>query len=479
MRKGKKILLAVIGVAALGAIIYGSIYYSQQGIVTVQTGRVQRRDLVSRVTATGEIKPRNYINISANGMGRITEIHVKEGDRVKKGQLLCKLETIQPGAEVDAQQAALRTAHAEVEVATAAIKSIDENLRTATAGLERVKAERALARANFERARRLLADQLIAQQLFDQNKAQHEAADAAVAEAEARLSQVAAQREQAVAQRESARRRIDQFQASLTRAADILQKYYSVAPLDGVVTNLPVRVGETMVAGLPGFSSSLLMTIADMSLITAEVLVDETDIVSVKLDQRTEVSIDAVSGRTFAGRVIEIGNTAILRTSGRSTSQSLIASQEARDFKVVVALDRAPDEVRPGLSCTARITTATRRGVLTVPIQALTIRAPADLETRKKQSGVAAAADKAAPPAANTSDGKDEVQGVFIVAGRKSAFRKVATGVTGASEIEVLDGLQDGEEIITGSYKVLRTIRPETAVKIDNRAFRREEKEGK
>ncbi len=477
MKKGKKLLLAVLGAAVLGAIVYSSIYYSRQGVVTVQSGRVVRQDLVARVTASGEVKPRHYVTVGATGAGRITEILVKEGDRVRKGQLLAKVESVQPEAEVSAQQAALRTAQSDLVAATAAIKSMDENLRTVRAALDRAKADRERAFLNFQRAQQLWTDQLISKQEFDARKAEHDSASAAVTEAEARISQVEAQREQAAAQRESAARRIDQFQASLTRASDILQKYQMVAPIDGIVVNLPVRTGETVIF-MQNFATTPLMTIADMSLITAEVLVDETDIVNVKLGQRAAISIDAIPDRTFAGRVTEIGNAAILRSSGRAASQSFVATQEARDFKVVVALDNPPDPTRPGLSCTARITTAVRPRVLTIPIQALTIRTASDLEQPAGGKPDVAQAATAKTPDAVLGREHDEIQGVFVVTNNRAAFRKVITGVTGASDIEVLSGLNEGEEIITGSYKVLRTLRPGTVVKVDNRAPRRSQQEG-
>src|SRR5664280_724569 len=163
----------------------------------------------------------------------------------------------------------------------------------------------------------------------------------------------------------------------------IRDRHNSYAPLDGVVTNLPVRVGETVVPGIQSSASSLIMTIADMSLITAEVKVDETDIVNVKLNQTAEITIDAIPNKTFKGHVTEIGNTAILRSTGVAASQSAISSQEAKDFKVVIAMDDPPDEVRPGLSCTAKVTTATRKNPLTIPIQALTVRQKGDLEPKK------------------------------------------------------------------------------------------------
>ncbi len=481
MKKSRKILLAVLGLVLLGGIVYGSIRYSQQGIVTVQSGKVARQDLVSQVTASGEIKPRNYINVGAQYIGRLTEILVKEGDRVRKGQLLAKQETVQPTADVEAQTAALRTAQADLLAADAGIKSAEENLRTVRAALERSKADREKAELDFKRAQQLFEEKLIAKAEFDLRKAGFEAAAASVAEAEARISQTQAGRDQVIAQRESTRRRIEQFQATLTRFADVLQKHYSVAPLDGIVTNLPVRVGETVVPGIQNSPASLIMTIADMSLITAEVKVDETDIVNVKMGQVADINIDAIPNKTFKGHVIEIGNTAILRSSGLAASQSMISSQEAKDFKVVIALDNPPDEIRPGLSCTSKITTATRGRVLTIPIQALTVRTAADLEPKKKKKGSdgnvqAATADKSiAAPAPSKDKKKEEIQGVFVIANKKANFRKVATGITGASDIEVLDGLNENEEILTGSYKVLRTIAPDTTVKVDNKAPKKEE----
>ena len=484
MSKGKKIALAVVGVAVAAGIVFGSIRYSQQGIVTVQTGKVSRQDLVSQVTASGEIKPRNYVNIGANSMGRLTDILVREGDRVHKGQMLAKLETVQPAAEVNAQQAALRTSQSDLIAAEATIRSWEENLRTVRASVDRSKADRERASQEFARAKQLFAEQLVAKQLFDQRKAEYDSAAAGVAEAEARVSQIQAQLEQAIAQRESSRRRIEQFQANLARVSDMLQKHYSVSPIDGMVTNLPVRVGETVVPGIQNSPASLIMTIADMSLITAEVKVDETDIVNVKLDQVADITIDAIPNKTFKGHVIEIGNTALLRSSGLAASQSMISSQEAKDFKVVIALDNPPVEIRPGLSCTSKVTTATRERALTIPIQALTIRTAADLEPRKKGSSSSSSSSSSAQAAAKTADqpaagGKDkkkeEIQGVFVINNKKALFRKVSTGITGASDIEVLDGLKESDELITGSYKILRTIRPETAVKVDNRAPKKEE----
>ncbi len=460
-----KILIGVGVVILAGAGGFGGYKYSQRGVVTVQTGRILRQDLAAIVTATGEIKPRNYVNIGANAMGRITEILVKEGDRVRKGQMLAKLESIQPEADVNAQRAALSSAQAESAAAEATVKSADDNLATLQATVDRVKADLDKTRLDVERGEKLFNEKLIAQREYEQYKAAFAAQRAALREAESRVVGWRAGRQEAAARLSAAQRRVAQSQAILTRVNDVLEKHFAVAPLDGMVTNLPVRVGETVVTGIQNTPGSLIMTIADMSLITAEVKVDETDIVNVKLDQPAEVSIDAIPNRVFRGHVIEIGNTAILRSTGLAASQSTISSQEAKDFKVVIALEEPPEEIRPGLSATARIVTATRTNVVTAPIQALTLRKKGDLEPLKNGKEP----DTSNLSAAQIKARKEEMQGVFVITGQRATFRKVETGITGATEIEIVSGLKEGEEIITGSYKIIRTIRDETRVKIDNK----------
>jgi HlyD family secretion protein len=465
-RKWKIVITAaVVGVAAIG--VWASAVYSKRGVVTVQTGSAVRLDLVSQVTASGEIKPKNYINIGANAIGQLTQILVKEGDHVRKGQMLAKIEDVQPGADVAAQRAGLSSAEADSTASEAAVRASDENIQMLQAAVVQSQAELDRAKAEFERSEAEFKEQLLARQEYDLKKYAYEAQKAAVLQSQTRLAQARSQRAQAAANLASTQRRIAQARATLTRFTDVLQKHNSFAPLDGVVTNLPVRVGETVVPGLQNQSGTLIMTIADMSLITAEVKVDETDIVNVKLGQPAEITIDAIPNKKFAGHVTEIGNTAILRSSGMAASQSAISSQEAKDFKVVVALDNPPDEIRPGLSCSAKITTATRQNVLTIPIQALTVRQKGELEPKKTGSSAAQAAVKSDPAAEKAK--KEEIQGVFVVSGGKALFRKVETGITGSTDIEVLSGLKEGDEIITGTYQVIRTIRNETQVKIDNR----------
>ena len=466
MKANFKILLTIGLLVLVSGGVFASIKYSQRGVVDVQTGRVARQDLVASVTASGEIKPKNYINLGANTIGPapITEILVKEGDHVRKGQVVAKMESVQANADVVAQHATIDTALADSAASEAGLKSQADGVTTAQATLEKNRAELARTKSNFDRATELFNAKLLAKQDYEQKKAEYDTAVAAMGEAEARLSQARAQEAQARQQLASAQKRIAQVQANLDRYKDILEKYDVTAPINGIVTNLPVRTGETVVPGVQNSAASTIMTIADMSVITAEVKVDETDIVNVALGQAAEVTIDAMPNHTFHGHVTEIGNTAILRSSGVAASQSNTSDQEAKDFKVVVALDDPPDDIRPGLSCTGKIVTATHPRVLTIPIQALTVRQRGDLEPKK--TNAVQAASYVDPVAEKVK--KEELQGVFIIRDGKAEFIPVTTGITGATDIEVLSGLKDNDQIITGSYKVIRTLRNLAKVKVNN-----------
>src|SRR5258706_11448029 len=437
----------------------------------VQTGKPVKRDLTSTVTASGEIKPKNYINLGTNTFGAapITDIMVKEGDHVRKGQVVATLESVQANADVVAQKAAIDTSLADSAAAEAGMRSMSDAIRTAQATVDRSKTELERTKLNMDRATELYKQKLIAKQDYDQKKAEYDTAISALGEAQARVQQAQSQEAQSRQQLDSAQKRIAQVRAALTRYSDVLQKYSVTAPIDGIVTNLPVRVGETVVPGIQNSASSTIMTIADMSLITSEVKVDETDIVNVKLDQSAEITIDAMPGKTFKGHVVEIGNTAILRSTGLAASQSAVSRQEAKDYKVVIALDNPPDEIRPGLSCTSKITTATRKNVLTIPIQALTVRQKGQLEPKPADGKPAPATPVKLDPLAEKAK-KEEIQGVFVVSGGKAVFKKVETGITGATDIEVLKGLNEGDQIITGTYQVIRTIVNDAQVKVDNKA---------
>ena len=465
MKPKWKILITIAALVLAGIGIYASTVYANRGVVTVQTARVARQDLTSLVTASGEIKPKNYINIGANAIGQLTEVAVKEGDHVKKGQLLARIENVQPAADVQAQQASLSAVQADSAAAEAALKAANDNINTAQADIDRNKADLARMKSDLDRSESLYKDKLMAAQDYELKKSTYEAELAVVRQSEVRLVQARAQREQTAAQLSSAQKKIAQVRAGLTRLTDVLQKYDAYAPLDGIVTNLSVRVGETVVPGIQNSPSSTIMTIADMSLITAEVKVDETDIVNVRLNQVADITVDAIPNRAFKGHVIEIGNTAIVRSTGVAASQSAVSSQEAKDFKVVIAVDNPDDEIRPGLSATAKITTATRPSVLTIPIQALTVRQKGDL-AKKPEKG---AAQAAAPDAVTERALKEEIQGVFVINKGKAEFRKVETGITGTTDIEVVSGLQQGDEIVTGTYQVIRTLRNQASVKVDNR----------
>jgi HlyD family secretion protein len=239
------------------------------------------------------------------------------------------------------------------------------------------------------------------------------------------------------------------------------------------VSYLPVRLGEYVVPGIQNANGSFLMTLSDMSVVTAEVKVDETDIVNVKIGQDADVTIDAVPGKTFKGKVTEIGSQAVLRSSGLATTQSTTSTQEAKDFKVVVTIANPPENLRPGLSATAKIKTAEKKNVLAIPIQALAVRTRKDLDdfakNRKRDSSVTLAAPLP-PPSTGSDPKKDEVQGVFVINGKKAFFRPVETGIAGVTDIEITKGLQPGDEIVTGSYKALRTLKPEANIKVDNNA---------
>jgi len=466
VKANTKILLTIGLTVLVSGGIVASIKYNQRGIVDVQTSRVARQDLVATVTASGEIKPKNYINLGANTIGPapITEILVKEGDHVRKGQVVAKMESVQANADVVAQKASIDTSLADSAAAEAGLKSQADGVTTAQATLDKNKAELARTKANFDRATELFNAKLLAKQDYEQKQAEYDTAVAAIGEAEARLSQARAQEAQARQQLTSAQKHTAQQQANLNRFADILDKYDVTSPINGIVTNLPVRAGETVVPGVHNSAASTIMTIADMSVITAEVKVDETDIVNVSLNQAAEVTIDAMPNHTFHGHVTEIGDTAILRSSGVAASQSNTSDQEAKDFKVVIALDDPPEDIRPGLSCTGKIVTATKPRVLTIPIQALTVRQRGDLDP-KKPDAVQAASN--VDPVAEKAK-KEELQGVFTIRNGKAEFVPVKTGITGATDIEVLGGLKDGDQIITGTYKVIRTLRNFAKVKVNN-----------
>jgi len=436
----KKVLIIVLVAVAVIALVGFMVYKAQSGYTSVLTGKVVRQDLATIVSGTGQIKPKTYVNVGATAFGRITHLEVKEGDHVTKGQVLARIENVQPEANVDAQRAAIASASTDVSSYIAAEKTADANVEHAKADLEQKQLD-------WSRAQSLYQQQLIAKQDFDAKKAAYDLAVATLAQTNAAVVQ-------SKAQTESAKAKVTNSQAMLRSNVDALDKTVSVAPFDGIVTNLPVREGETVVVGIQNAEGSTLMTLADMSVITAEVKVDGTDIVNVQLGQPADVTVDALPGRVFKGHVTLVGDQAILRSTGIATSQSTTGTEEAKDFKVVVTLDTPNSDLRPGLSATAKVTTAHKPSVLTLPIQALTNYAPEPLDSKGKPVTVSASTGvKPVTP----------VQGVFTIKNEngklRTVFVPVSTGITGATDIEVTSGLNEGQEIVIGPYKTLRALK--------------------
>jgi HlyD family secretion protein len=448
----KKILLAVAIVIVLAGAIIGSVIHSRNSVTAVATGKAAQQNLIATVSGTGQIKPLTYVNVGATAFGRITHLYVKEGDHVNRGQLIATVESQQPASQVQAQQATIAANQTTVQSYAAAEK-------TAAAAVEQAKADLVQKKFDIERYDQLYKQQLVAKQDYDAKKAAYDVDIATLAQREAALAQ-------AKAQTLSARSQVAQSQAMLKGNSYQLGLTESRAPFNGLVTNVPVREGETVVVGIQNAEGSTLMTLADMSVITAEVKVDETDIVNVKLGQPVDVTIDAFPGRILKGHVTEVGDQALLRTTGVATSQSTTGTEEAKDFKVVVTIDNAPSDLRPGLSCNAKITTANKPNVLTVPIQALVERDVNAEQTLFKNHGKESEGGAAA--ATQTSD----TQGVYLLVREGNRLRvrfvPVTTGVVGSTDIEVLSGLKPGDEIVTGRYKTLRTLKSGTAVKRDN-----------
>lgn len=443
----KKIILIAVAVLVAAGLVAFMVHRQQSGYTKVYTATVVREDLSTVISGTGQIKPKNYVNVGATAMGRITHLYVKEGDKVKAGEIVATVENVQQEETVNGQRAAIDAAGTDILSDVAAEKTAQANVDHAQADLEQKKLD-------WDRAQALYRDGIMAKQDYDAKKAAYDLDVASVAQAVAQLNQ-------AKANTASARGHMQTQVANLRANQDMLNRTISVAPFDGVVTNEPLREGETVVEGIQNTEGSTLMTIADMSVVTAEVKVDETDIVNVQLGQPAEVTVDALPNKVFKGHVTLVGDQALLRSTGVATSQSTSGTEEAKDFKVVVTLDSPNDELRPGLSCTAKVTTAHKTDVLALPIQALTMHDPAG--DNAKPGGVQAASNNPKP---------NPVQGVFVVSkdsgGRlRAAFVPVTTGITGATEIEVLSGLNNGTEIVTGPYKTLRDLKGGALLKRD------------
>ena len=454
----KKIVAAVVVVLALVGLVALSVRSSQSNVVKITTAKAARGDLSSVVTGSGEIKAKTYVNIGAQGFGKITKLYVKEGETVEKGQKLAQLENVQSSADVNAQRATIETTQKDLDSAQAAIE-------TSFAEVARDKADLEQKTLDYKRAQDLYHSQLISKSDFDAKKAGYDVAVATLSMDQTKVVQMKAQMA-------SSSGRVTQANATLRKLTDVLGKTEYVAPFDGIVTNLPVREGETVVIGIQNSPGSTLMTLADMSVVTAEVRVDETDIVNVKLGEPAEVTIDALPDQTFKGHVTEIGDQALVRSSGVATSQTTAGNQEAKDFKVVVTVDDPPQNLRPGFSTTAKITTASKSNVLAIPIQALTVRTQGEIDDQRAAAAKSKKGSSAAKQLPSSADAKSkkDVQGVFIVdkSTKNVDFKPVETGIQGSTDVEVPSGISEGQEIVTGPYKILRTLKIGTKVKVDN-----------
>jgi len=449
LRHMKKILLIAAAVIVAVALVTVFVYKQQSGYTKVLTAKIHKQDLATVVSGTGQIKPTTYVNVGANVMGRVTHFFVKEGDSVKKGQTVATIENVQQRANVAGQEAAISAAKTDINSYIAAEKTAEANVERAKADLEQKKLD-------WDRAQSLFKAGIMARQDYDSKKAAYDTDVATVA-------QMQAQQNQARAQTESARGHLQTQVATLRANQDMLEKTIAIAPFDGIVTNMPVKEGETVVTGIQNTAGSTLMTLADMSKITAEVKVDETDIVNIKNGQQAEVTVDAIPGKVFKGHVTLVGDQALLRSTGIATSQSTTGTEEAKDFKVVVTLDQPSEELRPGLSTTAKITTAQKPNVLALPIQALTTFTPPPPNSGNSNVEAASSASSNKTP---------PVQGVYVVdkdahGKQRAKFVPVTTGITGATDIEVVSGLQDGQEIVTGPYKTLRGLKNGALLKRD------------
>lgn len=447
MKKSVKLLIFVVAIAALAAAIFFSRQRSTRDEVTVEVETVEARDLSSVVEASGQIEPAVSVDISSDVIGRIIALGAEEGDRVTKGQFLVQVDPTLFQQRVNQLDAALDASRS--------------NLQEVEASLADARANRIIRQADYERDKALYDHDLVAASRYEASQAAMHQAQAQVDLTKARMT--------------SSGNRIRQAEASRNEALDQLEKCRIVSPMDGVVIRKNAEVGEVAVSGTINNQGSLLMTIADVTVMQTEIDVDETDVIHLELGQEVEVSLDAFPSRKFKGEVTRIGNSAIQVSSGPGQRQSA-------DYKVEVTLRDTDPKIRPGLSATARITTATREQAIAVPIQAMVLRDPSENDSDEDDdvtagAGVALAASTTSEAEETGEDesadeGEDEdkeVEGVFVMRDSKAVFVPVTTGIAGEKYFEVLDGLQEGDEVIVGNFAALRKLKHDDPVKVDKK----------
>lgn len=429
MTKKKKWVLIGAGALVVAALVTVNLARSRDRGTEVEIGKVARKALTQTVSASGTINPQNSVNVSATTIGKVTRLAVAEGETVRSGQFLLEIDPAEYASVVRSLEAVVRTAQADLRLAEA----------------QQEKAELDLRRAR---------------DLFDQGLQTQE-----------QLTAFETARRVQAAQLEAARSRLRQQEASLDKARYDLDKVTITAPLSGLITRLNVKEGESAIMGTLNNPGTVLLTIADMAVLEARVQIDETEVVKVALGQPAKIEIDAFPDTSFAGRVTEIGNSPIYTGTG--------AGQQAVDFEVKITLDERVPGIRPGLSAKAEIETATRAAALAAPIGAVTVRKwpPEERPARGRRgraaaraAKAAAAADTAAAAAADTAAGRTgakrpEKEGVFVVEDGVARFRLVKLGITGEEDFELLEGVQEGDRIVTGPFRKLRDLQHGDAVK--------------
>jgi HlyD family secretion protein len=437
LTRNKKIMIGAGVVVVLAGIGYANVAFKRTEGVTVNTESIQKRNLEAIVSASGKIQPKRFVNISADTTGRVTGLAVNEGDRVKKDQFLLQIDPRNLRSAVQRTEASLAAAKSQAEQLTLSIESARTSLKQ--------------AQDNYNRQ----------QQLWKGGLTTREALDRAETELKMREADLRSQEQQIQTQR----LRMRQEEAALETDRYNLTKVRIESPIDGIVTRRNIEEGEMVVIGTMNNAGTVLLTIADMSVIEAEVEVDETDVPSVKIGQTAKITIDAVTEKTFTGKVTEIGNSPI-QTTGQTARQ-------ATNFKVVVQLDTEIPEVRPGFTCTAEITTATRKDVISVPIQATTvremvvddkgeiIRAPTTEPNRRRRAGGVQASEL------KPGQTRKELEGVFVVRDGKAVFAPVTTGIAGEKFFEVLNGLKEGDKVVVGPFSSVRELADGTPVKVE------------
>lgn len=433
MFRKKWFWIVLVLVVAAGAALAAFARRGDNGtLVTAEA--IQKRDLEAIVSASGKIEPKKTVNISAQTMGRVTRLGVQEGDRVRQGQFLLQIDPVNAEAAVRRDIAAVAGAHTSLEQARVSLQS---------------------AKANLDVARQSLKRQ---QELWSAGLTTRESLERAQAEVEVRESEMKA-REQEIKTRET---QLNQQEAGLASSRHTLTQVRFDAPFDGIVTRRNVEEGENVVVGTMNNAGTVLLTVADMSVIEAEVEVDETDVPFVQMGQPAKVEIDAIPDRVFTGRVTEIGNSPI-QTAGTGTART------ATNFKVTITIDGQIPEVRPGFTCTAEITTATKNQVVAVPIQSMTIReltfdAQGNVIHEQRpprprfRFGRPQAAQNPAPALTELKPGqkREEREGVFLMKDGKATFTEVKSGIAGERYLEVLSGLKEGDLVITGPFDSVR-----------------------